>query len=195
MNLTIDGTIYPSQHFGAAFVYQSGNFLTLLRTFHILPNRRWGPRSSLYNGDRVVQGDQAAHPYLAPRLRKEQSYNSSHPSVCSWQVIRWRLTLITFTLRLGHELESTKILRNVSKYLPVDTLLFTLPTKSQLMAQMNNKNKHEEGTDMYEEDYVHLCTHTHTHTHTHIYIYTHIHIHTTYSYIHTWSWNFLPTNF
>ena len=35
INLTIDGTIYPSQHFpfGAAFIRQSGNFWTLLRTF------------------------------------------------------------------------------------------------------------------------------------------------------------------
>ena len=34
INLTIDGTIYPSQHFpiGAAFVCQAGNFWTLLRT-------------------------------------------------------------------------------------------------------------------------------------------------------------------
>ena len=35
INLTIDGTIYPSQHFpfGAAYVCQPGNFWTLLRTF------------------------------------------------------------------------------------------------------------------------------------------------------------------
>ena len=34
INLTIDGTIYPSQHFpfDAAFVCQAGNFWTLLRT-------------------------------------------------------------------------------------------------------------------------------------------------------------------
>ena len=33
LNLNIDGTIYPSQHFpfGAAFVCQAGNFWTLLR--------------------------------------------------------------------------------------------------------------------------------------------------------------------
>ena len=35
VNLTIDGTIYPSQHFpfGAAFVCQAGNFWNLLRTY------------------------------------------------------------------------------------------------------------------------------------------------------------------
>ena len=35
INLTIDGTIYPSQHFpfGAAFVYEAGNFWNLLRSF------------------------------------------------------------------------------------------------------------------------------------------------------------------
>ena len=35
INLTINGTIHPSQHFpfGAAFVCQAGNFWTLLRTF------------------------------------------------------------------------------------------------------------------------------------------------------------------
>ena len=34
INLTIDGTTYPSQHFpfGAAFVCQAGNFWTVLRT-------------------------------------------------------------------------------------------------------------------------------------------------------------------
>ena len=33
INLTTDGTLYPSQHFpfGAAFVRQAGNFCTLLR--------------------------------------------------------------------------------------------------------------------------------------------------------------------
>ena len=38
INLTIDGTIYPSHHFpfGATFVWQAGNFWTLLRTFSIL---------------------------------------------------------------------------------------------------------------------------------------------------------------
>ena len=37
INLTIDGTIYPSQPFpfGAAFVCQAGNFWTLLRNYHI----------------------------------------------------------------------------------------------------------------------------------------------------------------
>ena len=36
INLTIDGTTYPSQHFpfGAAFVCQAGNFWTLLRTLN-----------------------------------------------------------------------------------------------------------------------------------------------------------------
>ena len=35
INLTIDGTIYPLQHFpfGAAFVCQAGNFWNLLRTY------------------------------------------------------------------------------------------------------------------------------------------------------------------
>ena len=37
INLTIDGTIYPSHHFpfGAAFVCQAGNFFTLLRIIKI----------------------------------------------------------------------------------------------------------------------------------------------------------------
>ena len=37
INLTIDGTIYPSQHFpfGAAFVCQAGNFWTILRTLNL----------------------------------------------------------------------------------------------------------------------------------------------------------------
>jgi hypothetical protein len=40
INLTIDGTIYPSQHFpfGAAFVCHAGNFWTLLRKLKMTRN-------------------------------------------------------------------------------------------------------------------------------------------------------------
>jgi hypothetical protein len=44
INLTIDGTIYPSQHFpfGAAFVCQAGKFWTLPRS----PNSGWSPETA-----------------------------------------------------------------------------------------------------------------------------------------------------
>ena len=55
INLTIDGTIYPSQHFpfGAAFVCQAGNFWTLLRIY-IFSSNLTENTAFLYCKDRSV---------------------------------------------------------------------------------------------------------------------------------------------